>query len=97
MTWDFPGIDEIYENPDVIPPEVVDRWLANAVAPGASPMSLADEGMAAVLEAAGGSMQRLIFLGREAIESAADRGVTSIDAQAVSDAVAAVAADEAGS
>jgi len=96
MTWDFPGIDEIYEDPEVIPAAVVDRWLANAAAPGAAPMSLADEGMAAVLEAAGGSMQQLIFLGREAIESAADRGVSSIDAQAVSDAVAAVVADEAG-
>ena len=94
MTWTFPGIDAIFETPDAIPTEVIDRWFANAAAPGATPMMTADEGVAALISAAEGSMRKLIALGQEAIESAADRGVTSIDAQAVTDAVAAVAADE---
>ncbi len=89
LVWDFPGLIPMQENYDVIIPEVIERWLANAAAPGAEPLTLADPGIAGLIEAAQGSLQRLIYLGQEAIENAADRGVSSIDEAAVTAAIAA--------
>lgn len=95
VTWDFPSLLAIEEDPDTIIPEVVERWFANATAHGAIARTLADPGLAALLAAAAGSMRRLVLLGQEALEDAADRGATSIDEQSVRVAIEAVSQAEA--
>jgi len=87
LDWDFPGLLELGENPEAVTLSIVDRWLANAAIPGVTPLTVADPGIAALVDAADGSMHRFIRLGQEAIEHAADRGAVSIDEAAVASAI----------
>jgi len=94
LVWKFPGLKPLAINGDVLLVRVVERWLANAAAPGAKHLTFDDEGLTAVAEASGGRLRRFILMAQEAVESAADRGASGIDAQAVEDAVAAAAEDD---
>ncbi len=91
LHWEYRTLTELGEDPDAIEPAVVERWLASAVVPGESPLTMADPGVAALAGAAGGSLIRFIRLAQEAIEDAADRAAGSIDEAAVSAAIAVVA------
>ncbi len=71
------------DRPDEIDLAVVDSWLASATLPGASPMSALDAPLQEVLAASDGSFGSFIVRAYAAIESAADRGVASLDETAV--------------
>ena len=49
LEWDFPGVLALEESPDAIDAEMVDRWLAAAAAPGASPLTVGDPVLSALL------------------------------------------------
>lgn len=95
LSWAFPGLLAMEEAPGELVPEVVERWLARAALPGSPALTLASEGIRDLVEASGGSMERFIRLGLEAVEDAADRGAQSVDADAVSAAIAHVEQAEA--
>jgi hypothetical protein len=90
LEWDFPGLIPTQEKYDAIIPEVVNAWLANAATSGAEPLTLESPGIAGLVEASEGSLQKLIYLGQEAIEHAADRGISAIDDEAIAAAIAAL-------
>jgi len=87
LRWDYSTLTELGDDPDAVSSIAIERWFAAAAIPGVAPLTVADEGVAALVKAAEGSMVRFIRLALEAIEDAADRGVTSIDVAAVSAAV----------
>jgi hypothetical protein len=89
LRWDYATLTEIGEDPDAIAPAVIDRWLASAAVPGVAPLTMGDPGVAAIASAAEGSMARFIRIALEAVEDAADRGV-SLDDGAIATAVEAV-------
>jgi len=88
IEWTFPGILPLEQAPDALDTEMVNRWLVLATAPGATPMTLADKVLAALAESAGGSLSAFGRRAALAVESAVERGVDSLDEQALSDAMA---------
>jgi hypothetical protein len=90
LEWHFPGFDEMAQDPEALNPPMIDRWLANAAAPGAQALTYDGPVFAPIAEAANGSIERFIRIALEAVEDAADRQVTSIDEQAVKRAIATV-------
>ncbi len=83
LEWDFPGVLALEESPDAIDVEMLDRWLAAAAAPGAAPLTVGDPVLSALLARAEGSLKAFCLAAGVAIESAADRGVTALDAEAL--------------
>ena len=77
LAWDFPGVLPLEEAPDAIDIEMLDRWLAAAAAPGASPITVGDPVLSALLARAEGSLKAFSLAAGIAIENAADRGVSS--------------------
>jgi len=78
IRWDFRGLFALQEEPGVILPEVIDGWLdAASVAPGA--LSSGDGVLAELRGAAQGSFDRFVRMAHAAVESAASRGIGTLD------------------
>jgi len=96
LTWSFRNLETLQQNPDHIDLGVVNEWLMSAALPDSDPLTMDDKILAQLVGDAAGSFTRLIALAREAIESAADRGV-ALDTDAREAALAAVGVgDESG-
>ena len=83
LAWDFPGIVPLEENADVADVEMLDRWLASAALDGTSPLTVGDPVLSALLQLADGSLKAFVLSAGVAIENAADRGVSALDAEAL--------------
>lgn len=81
--WNFDGLLPLQENPDAILPDIVNAWLASAALEGSTPLTLENEVLTKLVELADGSLTKLIVMADVAVESAAERGVSSLDAQAL--------------
>ena len=79
VAWDFPGVIPLQGAHDLLDTTLVNWWLAAASYPGAQPLTLGDETLAALFEAAGGSLRAFTTMGAAAIENAAERGASSLD------------------
>jgi len=93
LSWSFHNLEALQQNPDHIDLAIVDEWLASASLPDSDPMTTGDKILAQLVDDSAGSFSRLIALAREAIESAADRGV-ALDATAREVALTAVVAHD---
>jgi hypothetical protein len=83
VEWGFEGLTALEDNKDDILPDVVNGWLASAALEGATPLTLDDEVLAKLVGLADGSLARFILLAEAALESAAERGATVLDAEAL--------------
>ncbi len=95
LRWDYTSFEELGENPASVKASIVDRWFANAAAPGATPLTLADPSFTALAEVANDDITRFIRLAREAIEQAADKGASSVSEEDVAAAIAVIAEEDA--
>jgi hypothetical protein len=84
IVWDFPGVMPLQDAPDALDSTIVNRWLSGAAYPGAEPITMGDRVLAALAEDAEGSLGRFVPMAAAAIESAAARGVSSLDDEALS-------------
>lgn len=83
IDWDFPGLRTIERARDGIDPEMIGRWLAAASVGGATPWTLDDRVLSALLGEADGSLSKFVIGAGMAIENAADRGVSELDDEAL--------------
>lgn len=83
ISWDFPGLVAAQSRPDEIERESVDRWLASAALPGATPLSLDDPMLARMVELSEGSFARFATMANRAIDDAAARRVAQLDEASV--------------
>ena len=83
LDWDFPGMAPLEAAPDVIDAEMLDRWLASAAAYDAEPLTVGDPILSALLQTAEGSLKAFVLAAGVAIENAAERGVSALDAEAL--------------
>jgi hypothetical protein len=79
LTWSFSNLQTLEQNRDVLDLKVVDEWLARAARPGGSALSSSDPVLAALTEAAEGSMWKFATMAAAAVEDAAERGVSALD------------------
>jgi hypothetical protein len=89
IDWDFEGVVRVGENPHEFDRELLSNALRAAARPGAIPMTLDDPVLKALMDAAEGNMLAALTKARAAVESAADRGVSSLDDQALQAGLAA--------
>ena len=85
VEWDFPFVSAYLKMSEPLDREVIDSWLRRAAAPGASPMTL-DDPVLAELAAQSDTIADFAFRAATAIENAADRGVSSLDGEALAEA-----------
>jgi hypothetical protein len=93
LTWAFDSLTKMQEDKDAIDAEVLDSWLSRAAVPGTTPMTMADPVLA---EIAKGATVFADFAQQAsaAIESAADRGVSALDDEALVEARSAALVEE---
>jgi hypothetical protein len=83
VDWDFPGLSALETAGDAIDVEAVDRWLAASASSDKTPLTVGDPVLSALLELAEGSLSAFCATAGVAIESAAERGVSALDAEAL--------------
>ena len=81
VRWEFAGLLPLQENPGELLEDVAASWVEAATLQGAT-ITIGDPALVRLREAAQGSMLRFIRAASAAIESAAERGSTLIDATA---------------
>ena len=79
LEWMFSDVREVFDSPDAIDASMIDRWFAAATLPGHEPITTADPVIAALIEAADGSLERLVAKAAATIADAAERNATSLD------------------
>ena len=89
VDWRFDNISRIFDLKDEIDPNIVNTWLETAAAPGREPLTLANEVLSAIVDAAEGSLMRFATMAAAAIDDAADRGIASLDQAALEAGLAA--------
>lgn len=82
LDWEFADVGRIFDAPDVIDVSMIDGWLAAATLPGREPLTARNPAIAALLDAADGSLARFLDEMEAAIESAAARDLTTLDDEA---------------
>ncbi|NTU71262.1 MAG: hypothetical protein HGB10_05535 [Coriobacteriia bacterium] len=97
LTWDFPGLLEMEAQPGAIIDSVVDRWLANAAAPGADPLTTQTPVVREAIDAAEGDVDLFTRIAATAVEIAADQEATTLTSEHVSAALEELKADEVAS
>jgi len=85
LDWNFSSLPRFEADPAMLDPEVVNRWLTRAAAPGAEPITLSDPVLSTLL-AESKDFGQFALRAAAAIESAADRGVSSLDDASLEDA-----------
>lgn len=95
LDWSFPGVIPLQDAPDAIDTEIVNRWLAAAAFPHAEPLTMDDSTLSSLAAASDGSLKRFVGMALAAVESAGERGVSSLDADALADGLAAGRGEEA--
>ena len=78
LEWDMPGVERDADTRDTIDVAIIDGWLADAAAPGATPITMADPVLTG-LAAASTTMTQFAEKAANAIENAAERGVSALD------------------
>lgn len=89
VSWDFPGFTGMTQEPGALVTDVVEGWLAAASRDDTAPLTMADPVLAALAERAGSAMKPFITMAHAAVESAAERGVSALDGQALDAGLAA--------
>lgn len=83
LDWTFAGVRELFDTPDLIDEALIDGWFAAATVPGAAPIDTSDRVVGALLEASAGSLVRFVEMVNATLDSAADRGLASLDDEAL--------------
>lgn len=82
ISWDFPHLVQLQDEPDALDAGIVDSWL-EAARVSASPLSIADAALDSLAVEANGSLEAFVTMAAAAIEDAAERGVEKLDDTAV--------------
>jgi hypothetical protein len=83
VDWSFAGLAPIEEQPGVLLEDVVNAWLEAATLSGRSALTADDPVLRQLAEKAEVSMARFIEMADAAVESAAERGVSALDDEAL--------------
>lgn len=83
IDWDFPGLRLMEGARGELLPDVITHWIEAATVDGCEPLTLQDDILSKLVDAAEGSMPRFVPMAAAAVESAVERGCSALDAEAL--------------